>query len=652
MNDSEGYYELVRTIYKLKHANKSTSSRYVATRNLKVFLKRPGYITKRAIETLLTEPKRLGLILLGRTQILDYKDVKNKQVLEYNKWVKDTEKKQFNKKTAKEEIAKFTNTPLISIITPVFNPPAWALEELIESVVTQVYENFELLLFDFGNDEKVTKILNKYAKLEKRIVLKQKLNNKGISANSNYCYKYTKGSYVGLLDHDDLLEQNTLFECVKAINTTNGNADFIYTDKDKITEDGVRFDPQLKPDFSPEMLLTANYFTHFNLMKREFIEQVNGWDTETDGAQDWDLFLKISEKTDKIVHVPKILYHWRTVKNSTANNIDVKPYVREAQILAVNNALKRRGYVGASAYQKLDGQMYIKWKTDVKKVAVFIHGIFVSDNIERLIRNVLKQPDLSKDSPIIYMVLKDDLKAARKKYLKGKFENLQIIEYSMGGLYKEMTKTATSLEDIDAAIYMSDSTVDATSFNGDWLSQLTGWLSTNEVGVVSGRSIYNGSVIDCGSVYSREQESFLPIFIGASYKYDIIGYLQWTRNLLVPSKRLLAFDLSILRIPAFNQEIDIRDDEATTMIGLLATISGKRVVYDPTVTANDKANFVLTIGISEGLREFMKEYAPQILDVGDPYLNTGVSTKRIGIGLATKEEYTPVKGGHLVLYDL
>ena len=652
MNDSEGYYELVRTIYKLKHTNKSTSSKYVAIRNLKVFLKRPGYITKRAIETLLVEPKRLGAVLLGRKEILEYKDIKEKQVKEYNKWIRGMEEKQFNEKSAKDEIKKFTTKPLISIITPVFNPPAWALDDLIKSVLCQVYENFELLLFDFGNNEEVSKILNKYAKQDKRIVLKQNLKNKGISTNSNYCYQYANGSYVGLLDHDDLLEANTLFECVKAINATNNNADFIYTDKDKITEEGVRFDPQLKPDYSPEMLLTANYFTHFNLINRKFIDMVKGWDPQTDGAQDWDLFLKISEKTDKIVHVPKILYHWRTVKNSTANNIDIKPYVRDAQILAVSNALKRRGYSGASAYQKSDGQMYIKWRKNNQKIAVFIHGMFVSDNIESLIRNVLRQTDLHSDSPIIYMILKDDLKDSRKKHLLAKFKKLRIVEYPMGGLYKEMSKVAISLEGINTAVYMSDSILDITSFHGNWVSQLTGWLSISKVGVASGGAALNGSNIDCGSVYSKRQESFTPLFIGDSYSYDIIGYLQWTRNLLAPSKRIAAFELGLLRDPALNKEIDVRDDETTTIIGLLANISGKRVVYDPTVTAKDKANFVLIIGNSVGLTDFLKKHSPQILDVGDPYLNKGIRTKRIGIELMTKEEYIPVKGGHLALYDL
>ncbi|MGZ6005517.1 MAG: glycosyltransferase family 2 protein, partial [Candidatus Saccharimonadales bacterium] len=629
-------------------------SRSTVIRNFKVFRKQPAYISKRAATLIFTDTKKLANTVLGRRELSNFKDLKNKQLETYGQWIEAFEKKTFNAAKERQQSASFAKKPLISLITPVFNPPLDALEDLIKSVLDQTYGNFELLLFDFSTNKAVDQLINQYAAKDKRVIVQIGLDNKGISANSDYILKYATGEFVGLLDHDDLVEPNLLFECVKVINENKHEVDFIYTDKDKITEDNGRFDPQFKPDFSPEMLLTANYLTHFDLMRKSLVDEVGGWDTATDGAQDWDLFLKLTNKSDKIVHIPKILYHWRTVKNSTANSIDVKPYVRQAQLLTINRALNRQNFQGASAWQAADGQMYVKWPKKSQKTAFFVHGIFLSQKVEKLIQHIQKQPDHQAGSPIYYFVLTEDIKDPYIKHLEKKLKNLKVIRYEAGEFLSALTDVGQSLgSDVTSCVYLTDSVKKVQTSYGYWISQLTNWLSVDQIGLVGGSSEHNQAVIDCGSVFDKKSNNFINLFTGGTSAYELIGYSKWTRNLLAPSKRIYAFKPQLLtELP----KVAVRDDEVALLAGLVTTNKGQRVVYDAGVHAVDKASFLVSLGLSEGLKKFMAKHTPTIVEHGDPYLSTSVEVTRLGLALKesgadfNREQATDAH--HIKLVDL
>ena len=239
----------------------------------------------------------------------------------------------------KKEIEKFSRKPIISIVMPVYNvDPQW-LDLAIKSIQNQWYNNWELCIVD----DKSTKLETiKYLKKIKNPKIKTKFlkENLNISGASNEALKMASGDYIALMDNDDELTPDALYEVVKAINEED--AEFIYSDEDKLEMDGTYSDPHFKPNFAPDMFLSQNYISHFGVIKKELIDNVGGWSLGLEGAQDYDLYLKVLEQTDKIIHIPKVLYHWRKIPGSTAAGFSEKSYAQEAGRKAIENAMKRR----------------------------------------------------------------------------------------------------------------------------------------------------------------------------------------------------------------------------------------------------------------------------------------------------------------------
>lgn len=249
--------------------------------------------------------------------------------------------------------------PLISILTPTYNTDLGFLRECFDSVIAQVYDNWELCIIDDASpNSEVRDVITEYAKKDSRIKYKFLKTNYHISGASNEGIKLATGEFVSLLDHDDILWPNALYEVVNALNE-NKDLDLIYTDEDKITES--RFEHLgafFKPDWNPDFLLSVNYITHFSTIRRVVLEENGGFKEEYNGAQDWDLFLRITSVTPKICHVPKIVYSWRVHELSTAKHTEAKPYVVEAQRKAITAELDRRGYEDAVVEQDAQHKGY------------------------------------------------------------------------------------------------------------------------------------------------------------------------------------------------------------------------------------------------------------------------------------------------------
>jgi GT2 family glycosyltransferase len=239
----------------------------------------------------------------------------------------------------KKEISSFSKTPLISIIMPVYNvEPKW-LDLAIKSIENQWYDHWELCIADDKSTNQDTiDYLKKIKHPKIKIVFLDK--NVNISAASNEALKLTSGEYIALMDNDDEITPDALYEMVKAVNVTG--AEFIYSDEDKLEMDGTYSDPNFKPEFAPDMFLAHNYLSHLGIVKKELITKVGGWEVGLEGSQDYDLYLKVLEQTNKIHHISKILYHWRKIPGSTAAEYGDKSYAQEAGRKALENAMKRR----------------------------------------------------------------------------------------------------------------------------------------------------------------------------------------------------------------------------------------------------------------------------------------------------------------------
>ncbi|MCI0501190.1 MAG: glycosyltransferase, partial [Epsilonproteobacteria bacterium] len=240
----------------------------------------------------------------------------------------------------KKEIDNFLQKPLISIIMPVYNvDPKW-LDLAIKSVENQWYENWELCIAD---DKSTKKETIRYLKNinNPKIKIKFLETNLNISGASNEALSLATGEFIALMDNDDEITPDALHEVVKAINETG--AEFIYSDEDKLEMNGNCINPYFKPDYSYDLLLSLNYICHFTVVKKSIIDEIKGFNSEYNGAQDYDLFLRAIEKTNKINHISKILYHWRMIETSTAMSSDAKPYTHDAGKKAVQSHFDRMG---------------------------------------------------------------------------------------------------------------------------------------------------------------------------------------------------------------------------------------------------------------------------------------------------------------------
>lgn len=272
--------------------------------------------------------------------------------------LKDYDSERLAQLPSAEELAAqkkrhFMRAVTFSIVVPTYHTPEDFLRQMVESVLGQTFCRVELCIADGSSDESVESIIREYQEKDPRIKYQRLSENKGISENTNEGLKMASGEYIGLLDHDDLLEPHALYE-MRMVLAKNPQADVIYSDEDKVSFDLKHyFEPHFKPDFNRDLLRSNNYICHFLVMKRELLEKVGEFRSEYDGAQDFDLVLRLTEAAECIVHIPKVLYHWRCHEASTANNPMSKLYAYEAGRRAVEAHLERCGEPNRDKYKIL-----------------------------------------------------------------------------------------------------------------------------------------------------------------------------------------------------------------------------------------------------------------------------------------------------------
>ena len=260
----------------------------------------------------------------------------------------------------RQRAADTASFPVISICVPLYNTPMPFLKEMAESVLAQSCPRWELCLADASNDGDARREEYLNAIQDKRIRY-VKIENRGIAENTNEAARMASGSYLALLDHDDVLSPNAVFEMGKAIQKTD--ALFLYSDEALFfTNIKNAHVGHFKPDFAPDTLRSNNYICHFSVFKRELIGTVGKFDPKCDGSQDFDMILRLTEKAKSIVHIPKILYFWRAHSGSVAENLGAKPYVIEAAHRALNLHLKRIGLEGEVLDTTVPSMYRIKYK--------------------------------------------------------------------------------------------------------------------------------------------------------------------------------------------------------------------------------------------------------------------------------------------------
>ena len=408
---------------------------------------------------------------------------------EYHKWLLRHRATACDLDRMRQEALGFAFQPLISIITPVFNTPVQWLRECVESVLAQTYQKWELILIDDHSTEPETlRSLTELAASDSRIILAKDEKRRGISAASNRGLALARGDWVAFLDHDDLLEPDALFQNVKWFQD-HPDADLIYSDEDKLTERG--FDsPIFKPDWSPDYFLSCNYVCHFTVIRRELAKQVGGFRSEFDGAQDYDLFLRVIEQTNRIHHIPRVLYHWRRTLTSTADNIQCKPKMLEAGRVALEAHLERRQQPGHVA---VDWRTYLYWVkrelTEAKKISIIIS---VRDRVDLLARCLDSLTSKTSYAPYEVVVVDNDSQSDDARAYFSHFKH-RILHYPGPFNFSAINNFAVTQTDSPWLLFLNYHTE---VFDGDWLTTMAEHVQRREVGAVGPRLLYSDNTVE------------------------------------------------------------------------------------------------------------------------------------------------------------
>ena len=385
---------------------------------------------------------------------------------------------------------------------PVFDPEENHLRETIDSVFSQIYNNWELCIVnDASRNSYVKPFLDSLISKDKRIKLSHRQTNGHISQASNDAADMANGDFLVLLDHDDLLRPHSLLRIAQKINEDR-KLHLIYSDEDKIDEKGGRFDHYFKPDWNPDLFLSQNYICHLTCISRKSFVKVRGFRTGVEGSQDWDLLLRITEqiKEDEIGHIPEILYHWRVTEKSTAKVLKAKSYALNSSLRVANDALERRDMKAvAEISDQENGYLRIKhFSPDILPlVSILIATKDRLDLITRCVESILENTSYGN-----YEIILLDHESSEPS----------VVEYFKRLLYMNMVKTVkvrgefnfSKINNLGAKqakgeilLFLNN---DIEVVNGDWLSEMVSQTIRPEIGCVGAKLLYPNNKVQHGGV--------------------------------------------------------------------------------------------------------------------------------------------------------
>lgn len=518
-----------------------------------------------------------------------------------------------------------------SIIVPLYNTPPLYLRKMIESVLSQTYGNFELCLAD-GSDRKhryVGDICREYRFHDKRIVYKKLKKNLGISENTNACLAMATGDYIALFDHDDFLHPSALYRNYEAIK--EHGADFIYSDENTFHETiDDAFNPNYKPDFSPDYLRSVNYICHLTVFSRSLYEKVGGFRKEFDGSQDYDMILRLTEQAEKIWHIRQVLYYWRAHSESTAMDIHAKDYCMDAAKRALTEHLKRVGLAGTVE----DGAVlsWYRMRYEIKgnpKISIIIPNKDHVDLLSRCITSILEKSTYD-NYEIIIVENNSMLKSTFAYYdsLK-KDERIKVVTWEKEFNYSAINNFGATFADGEYILLLNN---DMEVIACDWLEEMLMFAQREDVGAVGAKLYYPDDTVQHAGVILG-----IGGVAGHSHKYfkkDEPGYFAR----LVVAQDLSAVTAACMMMPkAVFDEVGGLDEGykvAFNDVDLCMKIrrAGYLIVYTPyaelyhyeSVSRGSEDTPEKVERFNGEVARFMDRWGKELL-AGDPYYNPNLS---------------------------
>lgn len=534
---------------------------------------------------------------------------------------------------------------VFSIAVPVFRTPAKFLCEMIESVRSQSFPFWELCLANADpEDREVAEILERYCREDRRIRVKNLKENKGISENTNAALAMARGEFVGLLDHDDLLAPDALYEMAARLEKDEG-IDVFYTDEDKVTTDLLEhFQPHLKPDFNLDLLRSNNYICHFFVVRREIAERIGGFRPEFNGAQDYDFIFRCTEQAEKIVHIPRILYHWRVHSASTADNPASKMYAYEAGKRAIEGNLERSGVRGVVSLRQDYGFYDVHYPVEGEPlVSILIPNKDQKETLMHCIRSVL-ETSTWKNLEILIIENNSEREETFACYRElEKDPRIRILTYPGKTFnYSAINNFGVQQAKGEYLLFLNN---DIEVITPDWIEQMLGNCQRPEVGIVGAKLYYPDNTI---------QHAGIIIGIGGIAGHAFLGLARAKSGYL--HKASLQMDYSAVtaacmmmkaeafrKAGGFEEKLTVAFNDVD--LCLRTVEQGWLVVYDPHVEMyHYESKSRGAEDSEEKLRrfqqeiEFMRTRWIRLLKDGDPNYNPNLTLSKWNYSLRGRKK--------------
>ncbi|MFZ4632084.1 MAG: glycosyltransferase, partial [Patescibacteria group bacterium] len=545
----------------------------------------------------------------------------------YYRWIRGIEAPFIkNLKKQKERlISGFEYKPKISILVPVYNSDEIFFRKAVFSVINQWYQNWELCIVDDKSKNLSMKIILDELRDRKddRIKIDVRETNGGISKATNQAAKMASGDFLAFLDHDDELEPQALLLFVLELQK-NKNIDISYSDSDKIDTNGYRYNPEFKPDWSPELLLSVAYTSHFRIIRKELFNLVGGLRKEFDGSQDYDLMLRITEKTDKVLHIPWVLYHWRAVKGSLALSAEAKPFAQKAGLRALQEALERRKIPGRAVIKKgvgTSGLFKIEFDQNLikDKISIIIPTKDALPVLKKCITSIKKLT--SYPNYEIVVINNNSEKEETLKYLESadiKVLNIPTKRFN----FSYINNKAVEMVDSEYVVFLNN---DTEIINPKWLLELIGTMKIRDsIGAVGGKLLYQDNTVQqAGNIIDLDHK-LVAYYVQDNNKKYIYSDLLCNYS-AVGAACMIVKKSFFQKIGGFNEiELPASYDDVDLCIRFL--LANHVCVYNPEVLLYHHESFTRKTGYIAAENNYIINNYKKYFPSGDPYFNRHFET--------------------------
>ena len=538
------------------------------------------------------------------------------------------------RKLKKQRAEKLDYEPCISIIVPTYKTPEKFLKEMIDSVRNQSYENWELCIGDGSvTEDTVKNVVESYQKKDKRIKMLCLSENLGIAGNTNAALSIATGDYIALLDHDDILAPDALYEVVKWMNEHyKDETDVIYTDEDKVSFDlKDYFEPHFKSDYNLDLIRSNNYICHLFVAGKSIVDQVGGFRKEYDGSQDYDFILRCIEQSKHVEHVPKVLYHWRCHPGSTAANQESKMYCYEAGKRAIEDHLKRMGEDDCQVVmtEHLGFYHVIYPIREQKKVSIIIPNKDQKEILERCIESIIQKTDYKNYEIII--VENNSTTNEIFEYYKTieQRENIRVVIWKDKFNYYAINNFGVRYANGEYLLFLNN---DIEVIRENWLSEMLANVQRKEVGIVGAKLLYPDNMVQhAGVIIGMGGIAGHPL---SRHPADDCGYfargiIQQNLNAVTAACMLTKKEV-YEKVNGFEEKLAVAFNDIDLCLkvrkaGYLIVYDSEALLYHHESISRGKEDTLEKRNRFEGEVDYMAKKWKDVLEKGDEYYNPNLS---------------------------